>query len=184
MSNFIDYDKLGIERYKKYGLTDQEATYLNKAIKNQKAYEQDEYAQALDRRYRANSYADDKLAEEEFLKNFRKIKEKKVVTDDLFEPVQEQYLKPKGSPGIDPKYLEAIQKQRSGNKLKIVPEEGFATVEGVGAALLPFAIHYANEYTHNELNPLDIKSANEGEDELMMRINALNKQKYLDSLKK
>lgn len=50
------------------------------------------------------------------------------------------------------------------------------------AELVPLLAHYANEYSHNEFNPLNIKSLNEGEDEKMQQINALNKQKYLESL--
>jgi len=39
---------------------------------------------------------------------------------------------------------------------------GASTVESMAGMALPIAVHYANQATHGEFNPLDIKSAGEG----------------------
>jgi hypothetical protein len=65
-------------------------------------------------------------------------------------------------------------------------EMGAATIEGAAMASLPIAVHYANQATHGEFNPLDIKSAGEGSDIVptMERgpVDELYRQKQLQSL--
>ena len=118
--------------------------------------------------YQNNLSPDEKLqnefsrasAERDFNKVSEYVKDKANNNSNfLNEP---NYIKPKGSPGVDPKYIDAIVKQRQGIKLSIVPEDGSALVEGVAGVALPIAVHYANQATHGEFNPLDIKSAGEG----------------------
>jgi hypothetical protein len=73
-------------------------------------------------------------------------------------------------------------------KLEIVnPEEGASLVGGMIGAALPIAVHYANQATHGEFNPLDIKSAGEGSDIVptMERgpVDELYRKKQLQSLR-
>jgi len=79
-----------------------------------------------------------------------------------------------------------VNKNALAELYKTMPEVkgqyGSAQINAIGGVALPIAVHYANQATHGEFNPLDIKSAGEGEDAKMQQINALNKQKYLESL--
>ena len=66
---------------------------------------------------------------------------------------------------------------------------GAATTEALVGAALPIAVHYANQATHGEFNPLDIKSAGEGSEveanheQPYGSVQELYRQKKLDSLK-
>lgn len=68
-------------------------------------------------------------------------------------------------------------------------EMGAATTEALVGTALPIAVHYANQATHGEFNPLDIKSAGEGSEveanheQPYGSVQELYRQKKLDSLK-
>lgn len=89
----------------------------------------------------------------------------------------------------EPVMKDAIIKQRQGNKFSIVPEKGSALVEGMAGVTLPIAVHYANQATHGEFNPLDIKSAGEGSEveanheQPYNSLQEMYRRKKLDSLK-
>lgn len=80
--------------------------------------------------------------------------------------------------------LEVLRRQKMMNSLADwkkanPPEPTEPLMESVGGgiagALIPAAIHYANQATHNEFNPLDIKGAGEGEDELVRQMHAVSR---------
>ncbi len=87
--------------------------------------------------------------------------------------------------------LEAKFKSRIGKPELVNPEEGMAQVGALAGAVLPIAVHYANQATHGEFNPLDIKSAGEGsdivprgpEDQQYNSLQEMYRQKKLQSLK-
>lgn len=68
---------------------------------------------------------------------------------------------------------------------------GAATTEALIGTALPIAVHYANQATHGEFNPLDIKSAGEGsdiiprgpEEQQYNSLQEMYRQKKLQSLK-
>ena len=238
----IDWDKLLIERYINDGLSNQQAEYLVKSLKNNEAFSGDEYAQALLRKTRKVSGAQDKINSDEFMKNFRDSSSKDMTTDEFFDPPKKgadpfgldrpytpvtesdipfnpdwseiqkarvlkslnaqkehkeysNYDKPihPDSESTDPtsayydrkitaedyipehydineyeNYWRDVGKESSYNdrpgwkewRSSSAYEHG-PLVNGA-EALLPVAIHYANQATHGEFNPLDIKSAGEG----------------------
>ena len=61
-----------------------------------------------------------------------------------------------------------VNKTAIENLYEVMPEVkgqyGSAQVGALAGAAIPIAVHYANQATHGEFNPLDIKSAGEGSD--------------------
>lgn len=171
-----------LDFYIENGLTQKQSEYLYQN-KHKMFYPEnhpmyDEYASALQSKV-SNNISKTADFDETFKQLTNELKnQNKVTTQDVFEKPQTDivYEKPVGSPGVNPKYIEAIEKQRLGqNKgLKIIDGEGgYSTAPALAEMALLFGAEKAASVP--ELNP--------GEDEIMMKINQLNKQKYLQSLK-
>ncbi len=166
-----------IDKYTSNGLSQKEAQYLANAIKSESSFQQDEYAQALNRKTTKISAPQDALYSAEFMKNFREGKPKETTASFFNENLDNSgYKYAKGEVEPSKEYLDAFTKQRNqssvttpdrlsdlrNRKFMLPPEGGSALVEGMAGVALPIAVHYANQATHGEFNPLDIKSAGEG----------------------
>lgn len=172
----------------------------NPAIKSMERARQSEYDSIPENRMRKNLLQSDHRATHKMQVHENRIFDNRVISDrigtknELLGDFSDQYDLERKIARQSSKF-ESINKAAKENLYEVMPEVkgqyGSAQVGALAGAVLPIAVHYANQATHGEFNPLDIKSAGEGsdivprgpEEQQYDSLQEMYRQKKLQSLK-